>query len=92
MSCFNDKQMDSINKKNVDVSTEDNDIICDNSQPNAEHTDIPINDFLLNDRYMIDLIKENMLQEGKWHAEIVALFKGQISFLETEVIHKNTLI
>ena len=76
----------------MDVSTEDNDIICDNSQPNAEHTDIQINDFLLNDRYMIDLIKENMLQERKWHAEIVALLKGQISFLETEVIYKNTLI
>ena len=33
-----------------------------------------------------------MLQEKQWYAETLALLKDQLSFLKTELIHKNNLI
>lgn len=41
---------------------------------------------------MIDLIKENMIQEKKWNLEITELLKDQINYLKNDIIHKNTII
>ena len=47
---------------------------------------------LLNNRNLMDLIKDNMLQEKRWNAEITQLLKGQIIHLKSEITHKNMLI
>ena len=47
---------------------------------------------VLKELNVIDLIKLNMAQEKRHNSEIVCLLKEQIEVLQTEIIHKNSLI
>ena len=47
---------------------------------------------VIDDRAIMDIIKENMTQEKKWNEEMTMILKNQIEYLKTKIIHKNTLI
>ena len=44
------------------------------------------------DRDIIDLIKENIIQDKKREVEYTNLLKDYISFLKEEITHKNKLL
>ena len=46
----------------------------------------------LSDRSMVDMIKENMLQEKLWNDSIQSTLKDQVEFLKLELTWKNELI
>ena len=48
--------------------------------------------WIIQDREIIDLIKDNMLKERTWYIDMQAVLKEQIEFLKQECITKNTLI
>ena len=43
-------------------------------------------------RIIIDIIKENMVKEKEYNAEIIKILKEQVEYFINEIIHKNTLI
>ena len=43
-------------------------------------------------RSIIDIIKENMVNEKEYNAEIINILKEQIIYFKNEIIHENTLI
>ena len=48
-------------------------------------------DEMLNERTMIDFIKENMMKEQIRNVEMFTILKEQVDYLKTEITHKNTL-
>ena len=73
-ACFNEEKIPPNNKQNAENPI--------NEKVNGTTADDK--DVSLNDRKIIDLIKQNMYQEKQWHAEVVPLLKDQISFLKNE--------
>ena len=72
-----------------------NDINCvnkNNSTFEHKNTDEVINETSFNDRQIIDMIKENMIQEKKSNEERTQLLVDQIEFLKSEILVKNTFI
>ena len=60
---------------------------------NDNTNDTSLNDgTVIDDRAIMDIIKENMAQERKWNEGMTMVLKNQIEYLKTEIIHKNTLI
>ena len=51
-----------------------------------------LNDHTLNDRAVINLLKQQMLEERIRDTESIDILKRQINFMETELINKNELI
>ena len=49
-------------------------------------------DISINDRELIDVIKENMMQGKMWNMEIIEMLKNEVEYLKVEIIHKNTII
>ena len=49
-------------------------------------------DISINDRELIDVIKENMMQEKKWNMESIEMLKNEVEYLKVEITHKNTII
>ena len=47
---------------------------------------------IVNDRNVINLFKESMLNERKWNEDMQLVLKQQVEFLQQEIITKNTLI
>ena len=39
-------------------------------------------DISINDRELMDVIKENMMQEGKWNMEIIEMLKNEVEYLK----------
>ena len=81
-TCFNDQKTAANNKQTV------GNLVNEKINSNTDND----NDICLDDRNIIDLIKQNMHLEKQWHAEVVGLLKDQVSFLKNEISHKNTLI
>ena len=46
----------------------------------------------IQDRNIIDLIKENMIQDKKREEEYKSLLTDYISFLKEEIVEKNNII
>ena len=60
---------------------------------NTEYSDDDeLNKSVLEDRNVINMIKESMLEEKAYNKEIIMLLKDQVDHLKNEIIHKNTLI
>ena len=59
---------------------------------NAAHCSIDVDFNCQSDRSMVDIIKENMIQEKIWNDNIQTLLKDQIKFLKSELLWKNDLI
>ena len=62
-----------------------------NSDSIKETTDGNYQD-IVNNRTMIDLIKDNMSNEKMWNEEVQTILKEQVDFLKNEIIVKNTII
>ena len=62
-------------------------VICEYTNDNSSN-DVTI----IDDRTIMDIIKENMTQERRWNEEMTIVLKDQIEYLKDEIIHKNTLI
>lgn len=63
-----------------------------NSTDNIDESIDLDHDEAINDRCMINVIKQSMLSERKWNDEMQAILKQQVEFLQNEIINKNTLI
>ena len=50
------------------------------------------NNALSIEKDMINIFKENMIQEKKRNLEVTQILKDQINYLKNDIIHKNTLI
>lgn len=72
----NEKKID-INKNNDSIENEINGENCEN---------------VSNDRTVLEIIKEHMMQEKKWIEEFQKSMKDQIDFLKCEIDYKNKLI
>ena len=80
-SCFH-------KKINPATPNDNNESILNN---NNGITDVNYDD-QSNDRTMIDIIKQNMLNERKWNEDMQIILKEQLEFLRQEMVVKNTLI
>ena len=67
-----------------------NPMFCTNTGMDDESDDNL--DEMLNDRTLIDFIKENMMKEHIRHGEMFTILKEQVDYLKTEITNKNTLI
>ena len=62
-----------------------------NSEANTQHNEST--DYTpLEDRNLIDMIKETMVKEARLNNEIIIVLKDQIEFLKDEIKHKNLII
>ena len=59
---------------------------------NVSHKNDDTNDTCDADRTIIDIIKENMVNEKEYNAEIIKILKEQVGYFKNEIIHQNTLI
>ena len=38
---------------------------------------------------MLDLIKENILQEKKWNSDLINILHDQIEYVKNDIVHVN---
>ena len=77
---------------NTDINNEIPKDRLENSSMNASNIIPLFNDNGLNDRAIINLLKQNMLEERMRDTESIGILKSQINFMKAEINNKNEII